>query len=221
MEHLPVLHAVGRPTHTPGLSRKSFKEYPYGFHMERTVKEVHGSLLVTIPRDLARRLDIGKGTKMKVDEDNGRLVLTKDETRVLWTIGYERDTPESLARALKERGVQQVVDVRELPLSRRKGFSKTPLSEHLASHGLSYIHQRELGAPKEVRKPFLENRDFSAFREGYLAHLEGQEEGLDRLVQEASRKRTAILCVEQVHSMCHRQFIAAALSERGFEIRHA
>ncbi|WP_367280025.1 DUF488 family protein [Sphingomonas sp. LHG3406-1] len=45
----------------------------------------------------------------------------------LFTIGYEATTTGDFLAALKQAGVAQVIDVRALPLSRRPGFSKTPL----------------------------------------------------------------------------------------------
>jgi uncharacterized protein (DUF488 family) len=49
-------------------------------------------------------------------------------TPTIWTIGYERASSDALLAALKEAGVQVLMDVRDLPLSRRAGFSKSTLS---------------------------------------------------------------------------------------------
>lgn len=189
--------------------------------MDRTIKEVHGSLLVTIPRPIARQLDLVKGTRMKVEIKEGGLVLRKsDPNRILWTIGYERQSPDSLVKLLKERGIKHLVDVRELPLSRRKGFSKSKLSEHLAQNGIEYIHQRDLGAPKEIRKPFIEGGSFGKFRTQYIAHMNQQEPALMTLKETVSNGPTAIMCVEKAHSTCHRQFIANTLQADGYEVHH-
>ena len=42
----------------------------------------------------------------------------------IFTIGYEGATVAEFLAALKEAGVERVIDVRALPLSRRPGFSK-------------------------------------------------------------------------------------------------
>lgn len=47
----------------------------------------------------------------------------------LYTIGYEGRSLPQFIGLLKERGVQRLLDVRERPLSRRKGFSGTASSE--------------------------------------------------------------------------------------------
>jgi hypothetical protein len=61
----------------------------------------------------------------------------------LFTIGYETATVGSLLQRFIEAGVQRVVDVRELPLSRRRGFSKPKLSDTLSglvSHTSTFAH---------------------------------------------------------------------------------
>jgi len=56
--------------------------------------------------------------------------------RRVFTIGYEQTTVAELIAALKAAGVERVVDVRALPLSRRPGFSKTALAGHWTRRGL-------------------------------------------------------------------------------------
>lgn len=41
--------------------------------------------------------------------------------------------------ALRDAGVEQVLDVRALPLSRRPGFSKSSLAASIAQAGVGYI----------------------------------------------------------------------------------
>ena len=53
--------------------------------------------------------------------------------------------------ALQAAGVERVIDVRALPLSRRPGFSKTPLRAALAEAGIDYVHLKALGTPAEGR----------------------------------------------------------------------
>jgi uncharacterized protein (DUF488 family) len=53
--------------------------------------------------------------------------------------------------ALRKAGVALVLDIRAAPVSRKKGFSKTPLAKHLAEAGIGYRHLRGLGTPKHGR----------------------------------------------------------------------
>ena len=68
-----------------------------------------------------------------------------------YTIGYEGADLFDFLATLKHAEVSLLVDIRELPASRRKGFSKNALQENLESVGIQYIHLRDLGDPKEGR----------------------------------------------------------------------
>src|SRR4029079_6536198 len=87
----------------------------------------------------------------------------------IFTIGYEGNTVGEFLAALHNAGVERVIDVRALPLSRRPGFSKTALSgalEHagrdcirakaslrgaLEEAGIEYLHPKALGTPADGR----------------------------------------------------------------------
>ena len=131
----------------------------------------------------------------------------------LFTIGYEGLTHEELIALLKCAGVQRVVDVRELPLSRRPGFSKTPLAKALDAAGIEYLHVRELGNPKPTRELYKRG-DLQGGREGYRAHLNnGSRSALLELSASLTSTSTCLLCVEEHHDACHRGVIVEALRE--------
>lgn len=89
----------------------------------------------------------------------------------LFTIGYEQHrSPSTLIDALLDAGVRRLVDVRELPLSRRRGFSKTALSAALADAEIEYEHVRALGNPKPYRELYRSGR-VSEGEKRYRAHL--------------------------------------------------
>ena len=132
----------------------------------------------------------------------------------LFTIGYEGRSPEDFLARLRENGVERVVDVRELPLSRRRGFSKTPLAELLDRAGIRYEHVRALGNPKETRDKYKSGDVTTGIRE-YRAHLHNGSYGaLIDLAESLSETPTCILCFEADHTACHRDVIADAVTER-------
>jgi uncharacterized protein (DUF488 family) len=131
----------------------------------------------------------------------------------LFTIGYERRTPSELVDALLDAGVARVVDVRELPLSRRPGFSKQPLSNALAAAGIEYEHVRGLGNPKEHRELYKRG-DLEGGRNGFRTHLDNGSRGaLLELAASINGKPTCLLCLEEHVEMCHRAVIVEALRE--------
>jgi uncharacterized protein (DUF488 family) len=55
----------------------------------------------------------------------------------LFTIGYEGCKAADLFSTLRASGVTLLIDIRDIPISRKPGFSKTALSEGLFSAGIS------------------------------------------------------------------------------------
>jgi len=134
---------------------------------------------------------------------------------LLYTIGYElHRTPDSLTAALSDAGVTRLVDVRELPISRRKGFAKKALAAALAEAGIDYEHERALGNPKPSRDMYRSGRQAEGER-AYLAHLRNGSAGaVDELAATLADERTCVLCFEHDHRECHRALIVAELRER-------
>lgn len=138
----------------------------------------------------------------------------------LFTIGYEGRTADQLVLELRAAGVRQVVDVRELPISRKRGFSKSALKGILEAAGLRYLPERRLGAPRDARHALREGGPWAPFANAYLAHLDGQAEALAEVEAAARREPTALLCYERDGLACHRGLLAARLAQRGMEPVH-
>ncbi|MEX1231371.1 MAG: DUF488 domain-containing protein [Planctomycetaceae bacterium] len=129
----------------------------------------------------------------------------------LYTIGYSGHSPETFLKRLKDAGVEVLIDVREKPLSRKKGFSKTSLNVFLNDNGIEYLHIRELGVPGELRdelkKGWCLHEYFSAFR----YHLNGCTGILEQVYAMAQRSACCLMCVEHVVEECHRSVVAETL----------
>jgi uncharacterized protein (DUF488 family) len=137
----------------------------------------------------------------------------------LFTIGYEdHATPGSLVAALRAAGVERLVDVRELPNSRRKGFSKKALAAALEGGGIAYEHARALGNPH--RDLYRAGR-LAEGEAAYRAHLKAPagQETLAHL-ESTLDTPTCLLCLEASPAHCHRTIVAEALRERlaGLEV---
>ena len=127
----------------------------------------------------------------------------------LMTIGYEAASPVDFDRALLDRDVDLLVDVRAVAMSRRRGFSKTALAARIKVHGIDYLHLRDLGDPKPGREAARAGR-WVEFETIYGAHLQTVDavEALDELVRLARTRRVALMCYEADASTCHRTIIA-------------
>jgi uncharacterized protein (DUF488 family) len=140
----------------------------------------------------------------------------------LWTIGYERLSPDALVAELEAAGVRRVLDVRVRPQSRRPGMSKTKLGALLAEHGIAYESRRTLGTPPEI-KPLYKRGAVQQAATAFRAHLEATATAeLDALAAELmapGTPPTALLCLEAEPSHCHRRVVAEQLRERTARLR--
>ena len=141
--------------------------------------------------------------------------MPKQATTVA-TVGYEGTTMPAFLRALRDGGVELLVDVRAVASSRRPGFSKTRLAANLAESGIDYLHLRSLGTPADGRAAARAGHHEEMHRI-FRAHLATDEarDGMETLVELAEGERTlCLLCFEADPEHCHRTLVAAALAER-------
>ncbi len=129
----------------------------------------------------------------------------------LFTIGYEATTVAEFIDALGKAGVGRVIDVRALPLSRRPGFSKTPLRNALAEAGIDYVHLKALGTPAEGRAAARAGRQKDLERI-YSAQLDLPEAIVQaqQMRELAAEMPSALLCYEREPAGCHRSLLIAA-----------
>src|SRR4030081_2945278 len=73
------------------------------------------------------------------------------QTKRLFPIGYKQTPAKAVLDELENAGVKLVVDVVAVAASRRPGFSKNQLAAGLDERGISYLHLRGLGTPKDGR----------------------------------------------------------------------
>ncbi len=127
----------------------------------------------------------------------------------IYTVGHSTRTLEELVALLKDHGIQQVVDVRRFPTSRRMPwFAREHLETTLPRQGIQYHWLGDL---------------LGGYRRGgYPRYMESEafQEGLRRLEHLARQRPTALLCAERLWFRCHRRFIADALCHRGWQVIH-
>ncbi len=138
------------------------------------------------------------------------------KAKKLFTIGYEQTPFRAVLDELERAGVKLLVDVRAIASSRRPGFSKSQLAAGLDERGISYLHLRGLGTPKNGREA-ARSGDMKALTKIYSAHLKTPqaEEEMDELASLVMKAGpVCILCFERDHKDCHRKFIAEIIHSR-------
>ena len=139
----------------------------------------------------------------------------------VFTIGYEGLDIDAFMSLLAKHGIETVVDIRELPLSRKPGFSKKALDSVLNLSGLEYVHLVDLGCPKLVRNHYRADGNWERYTDGFLKHLKMQEKAIAELSKLVSTSNCALLCYEADFKYCHRSMVADAVREQcGANIKH-
>ncbi|HSY43620.1 MAG TPA: DUF488 domain-containing protein [Candidatus Acidoferrum sp.] len=126
----------------------------------------------------------------------------------LMTIGYEGLSPSEFFDLLRRCEVSMIVDVRELPISRRRGFAKSALAAGLELQGIKYVHKPALGCPRDIRHDYRDDGDWAQYSQRFKAYLETQLSALEELSVLVAQERCCLLCFEEDYNFCHRSFVA-------------
>jgi uncharacterized protein (DUF488 family) len=130
-----------------------------------------------------------------------------------YTLGYQGHSVRSMLQLLDENEVDLLIDVRQNPVSRKKGFSGSRLKAQLEQYGIEYVHYPCLGTPARIRAQYRINGSASAALKAYTRYLNTKEPCLKSLIDFASSKRYCLLCLEKNYNLCHRAVIAKKLTE--------
>lgn len=124
----------------------------------------------------------------------------------LFSIGHSNHPIGHFVSLLKGAGVTLLADVRSYPMSRyAPQFNRDALAKSLEENGIAYLYLgKELGG--KVREK-ISAGDFNR--------------GLDRLLIESARHRTAMMCAERDPLDCHRWlWLSREICARGVDVAH-
>jgi len=160
--------------------------------------------------------------KTMTDSAGGRDLLGIPKS-VIWTIGHSTRSLDEFLELLGEHRIELLADIRRFPTSQRVPWSeKAALAAKLGERGIDYEHFEGLGGYRKAtpRSPNTGLRN-ATFR-GYADHMSTPEfvASLSRLISEASKKRTVIMCGEAVPWKCHRSLLSDSLVARGARVVH-
>lgn len=131
----------------------------------------------------------------------------------LFTVGYQGHTIETFVDLLLAHGIAHIIDVRQLPFSRKPDFSKKRLMAHLAAVDIGYTHLVQLGTPKPLRDEVRHTHDYPAFFAAMDALIAAQPEAVQAALDIARAQPSALLCFEANHAECHRLSVARAIEQ--------
>jgi uncharacterized protein (DUF488 family) len=137
----------------------------------------------------------------------------QDVTTTVYTVGHSNHEAQRFVALLRQHGIEQIVDVRSSPYSRYvPQANRGALALTLQEAGIVYewLGDRLGGKPGGQAIDYDELRTSAPFRQG-----------IADLLALAARARTAIMCAEGDHRVCHRhRLITPALLEREAHVIH-
>ncbi len=143
---------------------------------------------------------------------------------IFYTIGYEGLDPKQFITHLTYHGVNVVADIRKLPVSRKKGFSKTVLKETLGDKSIDYLNFQQLGAPKALRDELYRSGDYGRFFKEYQENISDKDDHLKSILSLVEGgKKVALLCFERDPKKCHRKVVAEEIQKldgNGLTVTH-
>jgi uncharacterized protein (DUF488 family) len=142
----------------------------------------------------------------------------------LTTVGHGTLSAEAFASLVASAGVDDVVDIRSFPGSRRHPhFARAQMEQWAPQAGIRYRWEKGLGG---FRKPRPDSQNVSlrnpSFR-GYADHMRSAEfsDALDRLMAGVPERSVAVMCSESLWWRCHRRLLADVLVlARRADVRH-
>jgi uncharacterized protein (DUF488 family) len=140
----------------------------------------------------------------------------------VYTIGHSTRPAAEFVSLLTAHGIRTLVDVRTIPRSRHNPqFNGDALEATLAQSGIGYVHEPDLGGLRKPRPDSINAGWRNTSFRGYADYMQTPafQAAVDRLLDRAKERPTAIMCAEAVPWRCHRSLVADALMARGDEAR--
>ena len=141
----------------------------------------------------------------------------------IFTIGYEGRGVEEFISQLKHFHITRLIDVREIPLSRKKGFSKSALKERLEAEKIEYLHFKSLGSPSSIRNKLKTDGDYDYFFNAFSNYLSINMETIIEVHNYISSGTNCLMCYERLPNKCHRSIVVNKIKEydgNGLKIKH-
>lgn len=144
----------------------------------------------------------------------------------IFTVGHSnRDWPQFIA-VLAAASIEQLVDIRRFPMSRRHPhFCRPQMERALAEAGIGYRHAPELGGFRPGAEASASASLNTAWPPGFLrnyadyALTQPFQQAMARLC-DALVPRTVLMCAEKNWRECHRQILTDYLIVSGHRVVH-
>lgn len=141
---------------------------------------------------------------------------------VVYTVGHSTRSLDDFVELLRHYGIARLVDVRTIPRSRHNPqFNGDTLGKSLRNRRIGYRHMKNLGGLRHASSDSSNTGWHNVSFRGFADYMQTPKfaAAIEKLVELAREKPTAIMCAEAVPWRCHRSLIGDALIVRGIEVR--
>lgn len=142
----------------------------------------------------------------------------------IFTIGHSNHPLDRFLALLAQHEVEALVDIRRFPGSKKYPHShRDNLAAALWKAGVEYRWLEALGGRRHKQRDEspnlgLENKGFRNYA-GYTLTDEFRE-GVEKLLDAARHKQTAIMCAEGLFWQCHRRLVSDFVVANGATVQH-
>ena len=147
---------------------------------------------------------------------NAKALENRKEVRpkggfAVYTAGYEGLQIDGFLNIILKAGIQQVIDVRHNPISRRYGFHKSTLSRLCNRLAIKYKHVPEVGIPSKLRSNLHPSDYIQLFQIYEQDILPTQQAAVENIARWIESKPSVLVCMEANPDSCHRSRLAAQI----------
>jgi uncharacterized protein (DUF488 family) len=142
----------------------------------------------------------------------------------IYSIGFTQKSASEFFGALKDHGIERLLDVRLNNTSQLAAFAKQADLAYFLREicGAAYEHEPLLAPTQEMLDAFKKRKgSWDAYEETFLALMRARkiESAIDR---ESFKKKTVLLCSEPTPEHCHRRLVLEYLQKHwgSVEINH-
>jgi len=139
----------------------------------------------------------------------------------IFTIGHSTRPIDEFIELLGTNGVTQLIDIRTIPKSRQNPqFNTDSLAASLRAARIRYLHLKALGGLRHAKADSVNLGWRNASFRGFADYMQTDEfaAALDRVIELAKERPTALMCAEAVPWRCHRSLVADALTVRKIRV---
>ncbi|HJR92462.1 MAG TPA: DUF488 domain-containing protein [Acidimicrobiia bacterium] len=134
----------------------------------------------------------------------------------IYTIGFTHKSAESFFAALRQQGIERLVDVRIVNTSQLAGFTKMDDLRFFLDELLDadYVHQPALAPTKELMRSYRhKEKTWPEFERAFL-DLMAERRVEDLIPRDLFDRRSVLLCSEVSAERCHRRLVVEYLDGR-------